>query len=130
MYETRLAYELSQAGHKVEQQRAVPIVYKGLKLEGNYRIDLVVDGLAVVEIKTVERLEAVREAQLLTCLKLTGLRIGLLINFNVALLLQGICRLATSTLFHQSLLPPSHLSCLRPSGALWLSPSPPPPPQH
>ena len=94
IYQTCLGFELTHRGHVVEEQRPLPILYKGLKLEGNYRLDMVVDGLVIVELKTVERLEPVHQAQLLTYLKLSGLKVGLLINFNVAVLRQGIRRLA------------------------------------
>ena len=94
IYQTSLSFELTQRGRRVEEQRQLPIVYKGLKLEGSYRVDMVVDGLVIVELKTVERIEPVHEAQLLTYLKLSGLKLGLLINFNVAVLRQGVRRLA------------------------------------
>ena len=94
IYQTCLSFELTQRGHRVEEQRQLPIVYKGLKLEGSYRVDMVVDGLVIVELKTVERIEPVHEAQLLTYLKLSGLKLGLLINFNVPVLRQGVRRLA------------------------------------
>ena len=91
-YEECLAYEIAERGLKVERQPGRPVIYKAVKLGLAYRPDLVVEGLVVVELKTVERLIAVHTAQLLTYLKLEGLRIGLLINFNSAPLMNGIKR--------------------------------------
>lgn len=93
IYQICLGFELTQRGHRVEEQRLLPIVHKGMKLDGNYHLDMVGDGLVIIEIKNVEYLEPVHQAQLLTYLKLSGLRVGLLINFNVAVLRQGIRRL-------------------------------------
>jgi GxxExxY protein len=92
-YEQCLAHELSLRGLPFERQRPVPVVYKGIDLELGYRLDFVVGGVLVLEIKAVERLAPVHEAQLLTYLKLTGLRAGILINFNAQTLRQGLRRL-------------------------------------
>ena len=70
----------------------MPIVYEGEKLDAGYRLDLVIDGAVIVEIKSVEALAPIHDAQVLTYLKLSGLRVGLLMNFNVALFKQGIKR--------------------------------------
>jgi GxxExxY protein len=91
-YETCLAHELELCGLFVERQKGLPLVYKDLKLAHGYRIDLVVERAIVVEIKAVDGLAPVNEAQVLTYLKLSGLRLGLLINFNVPLLKEGIKR--------------------------------------
>jgi GxxExxY protein len=92
-YESCLAHELISKGHRVERQRPVPVAYRGTRLDCGYRMDLVVDELLVVEIKAVDRLVALHSAQLLSYLKLSGLPLGLLINFNVVLLKQGVRRL-------------------------------------
>ncbi len=91
-YEPCLVYELVQRGRQVEQQKPLPVVYKGVHLEVGYRLDLLVDGLVIVELKAVEQLLPIHEAQLLSYLKLSGCRVGLLINFNVRLLKNGIRR--------------------------------------
>jgi GxxExxY protein len=92
-YESCLAYELGARGHRVERQQPVPVVYRGVRIDCGYRLDLVVDGLVIVELKAVETLLPIHSAQLLSYLKLSGLPLGLLINFNVGLLKQGIRRL-------------------------------------
>jgi GxxExxY protein len=94
VYEATLAYELAQGGLTVERQKPVPIIYKGLAFEEGYRIDLLVDGAVVVELKCVDALLPIHEAQLLSYLKLTGLKVGLLINFKVPVLKQGIKRIS------------------------------------
>jgi GxxExxY protein len=88
-----LAYELSQRGLPFERERTVPITYRSAKLECGYRLDFVVKDEIIVEVKAVESLSPVHEAQLLTYLKLTGVRTGLLVNFNTAALRQGLRRL-------------------------------------
>lgn len=92
-YEHGLTHELSLRGVRTERQVALPLSYKGLALDCEYRMDLLVEGRLVVEIKAVERLLPVHEAQVITYLKLTGLPVGLLINFQVAALRTGIRRL-------------------------------------
>lgn len=84
-----MVIELQMRGLQVERQKALSLVYKGRRVAGNLRINLVVEGRVVVELKTVEKLNAVHEAQLLTYLRLTDCRVGLLINFNVAVLRGG-----------------------------------------
>ncbi|HWZ95306.1 MAG TPA: GxxExxY protein [Opitutaceae bacterium] len=93
VYEAVLAYELAQRGLEVERQKAVPLVYKELSFDEGYRLDLLVAGQVIVELKCVEALLPIHEAQLLSYLKLTGLKVGLLINFKVSVLKQGIKRL-------------------------------------
>lgn len=97
-YETCLAYELNEAGLQVEQQKPLPIVYKQIHLDHGYRIDLLVNNLVVVELKAVEQLTAVHEAQILSYLKFSGCQLGLLLNFNVNMLKDGgIRRFINST---------------------------------
>ena len=92
-YERCLCYELSLAGLKFERQVPLPLVYKDVKLESGYIMDLVVEDLLVVELKAVERLMPINEAQLLSYLKLAEKRIGLLLNFHVPVLKDGIKRI-------------------------------------
>jgi len=92
-YEECLYYELQMAGLKVEKQKALPVVYKEVKLDAGYRIDLLVEDCVVVELKAVEALHDVHTAQVLTYLKLSECKLGLLMNFNVYRLSDGIRRL-------------------------------------
>lgn len=92
-YEACLAYELADRGLSVERQKGLPVIYRNVQVDCGYRMDLLVDGKVVVELKTVEGLEPIHEAQLLSYLKLSGCKVGLLINFNVAILKNGIRRL-------------------------------------
>jgi GxxExxY protein len=93
-YEACLFYELNSTGLYVERQKGMPLVYKEVKLEAGYRVDLLVENKIVVEIKAVEAFNDVHMAQILTYLKLSKCRIGLLLNFNVASLKNGIKRVA------------------------------------
>jgi GxxExxY protein len=95
-YEACLAYELAQRGLSVERQKPLPVTYRGVKLECGYRIDLLVDRTVIVEVKTVEELAPIHEAQLLSYLKLSGCKVGLLINFNVKRLTDGLRRLVNN----------------------------------
>ncbi|OFX21759.1 MAG: GxxExxY protein [Bacteroidetes bacterium GWA2_31_9b] len=92
-YEECLFYELKQEGLIVEKQKPLPLVYKEVKLEIGYRIDLIVENRVIVEIKAVEAFNDVHMAQVLTYLKLSDCKIGLLLNFNVSSLKNGIKRL-------------------------------------
>jgi GxxExxY protein len=92
-YEACLAYELAKQNLKVERQKGLPVTYHDVQLDCGYRIDLPVEDKVVVELKAVERLEPIHEAQLLSYLKLSGCKVGLLINFNVQVLKNGIRRL-------------------------------------
>ena len=92
VYRACLAREFSLRGLPFEQEKPLPVEYKGVNVDCGYRMDFLVDGKVVVELKAARALEAVHEAQLLTYLRLTGCRVGLLINFNVAVLRQGIVR--------------------------------------
>jgi GxxExxY protein len=91
-YEACLVYELAQRKVKVERQKPLPVVYKNVKLDTGYRIDLLVENEVLVELKAVEFLLPVHEAQILSYMKLSECKLGLLINFNVKLLKQGIKR--------------------------------------
>ena len=95
-YEECLCHELVAAGIPHERQRPLPIRYKGIELECGYRLDIVVDSSLLQELKSVETLQPIHEAQLLTYLRLSNLRLGLLINFNVPLLKTGIKRMVNS----------------------------------
>jgi GxxExxY protein len=92
VYEACLAFELRAQGLVVETQVALPVVYESIKLEGGYRIDLIVEGSVLVEVKSVDALAPVHHAQTLTYLKLSGKSLALLINFNTARLKDGIKR--------------------------------------
>lgn len=92
-YEECLCHELNLRKIVFKRQKSLGVSYKGLVLDCGYRLDLVVAGLIIVELKAVERLESIHEAQLLTYLKLSGLNVGLLINFNVPTLKNGIKRM-------------------------------------
>jgi GxxExxY protein len=91
-YEACLVYELVQSGLKVESQKSLPVSYRGVQVDCGYRIDLLVEDQIILELKAVEKMEPIHEAQLLSYLKLSGYKIGLLINFNVRLLRNGIRR--------------------------------------
>ncbi len=91
-YEETLAYELRKRGLRVARQVSIPLVYDGVKMGEGYRADLIVEDLVLVEIKSVEELPPVAFRQVLTYLKLAGLHLGLLINFNVPLVKDGIRR--------------------------------------
>ena len=93
-YEACLAHELALRGLQAARQVMVAVDYKGLRVEGASRMDLVVEGRVVVEIKSVEKVAPVHEAQLLTYLRLSGLGIGLLFNFNAKTLKEGLVRRA------------------------------------
>jgi len=91
-YEECLFYELQKEGLDVEKQKPLPLIYEEVKLDIGYRVDLFVDGKVIIEVKSVEALNDVHMAQILTYLKLSGCKLGLLINFNVALIKDGIKR--------------------------------------
>ena len=92
-YEACLAYELAEKGLKIERQKGLPLRYRGVLLDCGYRLDLLVESQVVVEVKAVEKIELIHEAQLLSYLKLSKCQLGLLINFNVEVLKNGIRRL-------------------------------------
>ena len=93
VYEEILSYELKKKGHVIEKQVSIPVVYEGIIMETGFRADLLVDREVIVEIKSIELIAPVHKKQVLTYLRLTGLKIGLLINFNEELLKKGIARL-------------------------------------
>jgi GxxExxY protein len=95
-YEECLCYELSVRGLSFERQKALPVTYKAVKLDCGYRLDLVVAGQVLVELKAVETVLPIHEAQVLTYLKLSNLPMGLLINFHVPILKQGLKRIVNS----------------------------------
>jgi GxxExxY protein len=95
-YETCLAFELRELGFNVEQQKAVPLIYDSVKLECGFRADLVVNGRVVVELKCKDVLHPVDHAQVLSHLRLLGLQVGLLINFHVVVLKDGIRRIVNN----------------------------------
>lgn len=95
-YEECLYYELIKEGLKVEKQKALPLIYEEIKLEVGYRLDLLVEGKVIVEIKACEGLNDVHLAQVLTYLKLSNVKLGLLINFNVARVKDGIKRVVNN----------------------------------
>lgn len=92
VYESCLAYELRDRGTHVEEQKPLPVIYRDIRLECAHRLDLVVDDDTIIELKAVEKLNPLYEAQLLSYLRLSQYRVGLLINFNVRYLTQGIRR--------------------------------------
>ena len=92
VYETCLAYELEKRGHKVERQVQLGVNYEGVKLDIGFKLDLLVDSEVIVELKAAEKLLPIHTAQILTYLKLSNCRLGLLINFNVPRLKEGITR--------------------------------------
>lgn len=92
-YEECLYYELIKNGFSVNKQKPLPLVYKEVKLEAGYRVDLLVESSVIIEIKSVEALNEVHLAQILTYLKLSGCKLGLLVNFNVKHLKDGIKRI-------------------------------------
>ena len=93
VYETCLAHELQKRGFEVKTQVALPVFYDGIKLDAGYRIDLLVENTVIVELKAVEQILPLHHAQLLSYLKLSNKKLGLLINFNVAHLRNGIKRI-------------------------------------
>jgi GxxExxY protein len=100
-YEECLAYELSQMRLRFARQKPLPVDYKAVRLDCGYRLDLVIEDSLIVELKAVNELAPIHEAQLLTYLKLSRLPLGLLINFNVPALKQGIKRVVVGDLFRQ-----------------------------
>ena len=96
-YERCLAFELADRGLQFERQKALPLCYRGVHLEVGYRVDLLVENLVVVEVKSIERLERVHSAQVLSYLRMLKLNVGLVINFNVQLLVRdGVRRIVNN----------------------------------
>ena len=94
VYESCLAFELTKSGLRVERQKPLSVVYKGLTFDEGFRIDLLVEDKVIVELKCVEKILPIHEAQIYTYLKLSGNKIGLLINFNTKMLKAGLIRIA------------------------------------
>lgn len=108
VYEECLAYELSRIGLRYERQQPLPVRYKVVDLNCGYRLDFVVDDAVIVELKAVTDLHPIHEAQLLTYLRLARKSLGLLINFNVPVLKQGVKRVVCGDLFRGDFGPPRH----------------------
>ena len=94
VYESCLQYELERRGLRVQRQVCLPVVYEGMRFETGYRLDMLVEASVIVELKSVEAVTDVHKAQLKTYLKLSGHRVGLLVNFNTTLIRDGITRIA------------------------------------
>ena len=95
-YEACLAFDLSDTGLFIEQQKPLPVIYKNVKLDCGYRLDLLVEKEVIVELKSVEKILPIHKAQLMSYLKLSGCKVGLLINFNVEVLKDGIVRIVNN----------------------------------
>jgi GxxExxY protein len=91
-YEACLVFELMERGLKVEKQKELPVIYRGIRIDCGYRLDILVEDLVIVELKAIEKLDRIHEAQLMSYLKLSGKHVGLLINFNVLQLVKGVKR--------------------------------------
>ena len=104
-YEECLCHELNLRGVKFKRQVPVPVKYKGLALDCSYRLDLLVEDAVIVELKCVEKIDGIHQAQLLTYMKITNTPIGLLINFNVEVLTRGIVRKALKEVLRASVPP-------------------------
>jgi GxxExxY protein len=100
-YEEALAHEFTQAGLAFERQRETPLLYKGIKLNCGYRLDFLIEGELILELKAVNELLPVHHAQLLTYLKLESRSLGLIVNFNVPMLKDGIRRVVAGDLFKE-----------------------------
>ena len=92
-YEECICHELSSQGLSIETQKPLAINYKGIKLDCGYRLDIVVENTIILELKSCEKIEPIHKAQLLTYLKLSGLNLGLILNFNVPVMRDGIVRI-------------------------------------
>lgn len=95
-YEECICYELAQAGLGFTRQTHLPVAYKNVKLDCGYRMDVVVEESVILEVKTVEKLIGIHEAQLLSYLKMSGMRVGLLMNFHVPVLKSGLKRIVNN----------------------------------
>jgi GxxExxY protein len=96
VYETILDYELTSRGLSVERQKALPVIWNGTKMDIGFRADLIVENKVIIEVKSVEQIAQVHPKQVLTYLKITGLKLGLLINFNEPLIKTGIHRIVNN----------------------------------
>jgi GxxExxY protein len=102
IYQECLCYELLARGLKIEKERSLPVYYKGIRLPGMYRVDILVEDLVIIELKSVELIHGLHIAQTLTYLKLCDLHLGLLINFNVPLLKSGLKRVVNGYIVEES----------------------------
>jgi GxxExxY protein len=93
VYQAALAYELEKRGLRISREQAIPVVYESVQIQAGFHADLIVEGLVIVEMKAIELIAPVHKKQLLTYLRLADKRLGLLINFNVPLIKQGITRI-------------------------------------
>jgi GxxExxY protein len=96
IYEATLAYELAKRGLQLRRQQSMPVVYEAVRMDVGFRADLIVEGKVIVEIKSIDAIAPVHRKQLLTYLRLTDKRLGLLINFNVELIKDGITRVVNN----------------------------------
>jgi GxxExxY protein len=96
VYEEILSYELNALGFMVERQKGVPVFWEGLKMDLGFRADLIIENKLIIEIKSIEKLAPVHSKQLMTYLKLTNLKLGLLVNFNESLIKNGISRIVNN----------------------------------
>ena len=96
VYEEVLSYELTKNGLKCERQVGIPVIYEDIKMDIGFRADMIVENKVIVELKSVENIIPVHKKQLLTYLKLTGIKLGLLVNFNVDLIKNGITRIVNN----------------------------------
>jgi GxxExxY protein len=96
VYEEVLSYELIKRGLNIERQRGIPVIYESIKMELGFRADIIVENKVIIELKSIDALAPVHSKQLLTYLKLTGLKLGLLVNFNEALIKDGIKRIVNN----------------------------------
>lgn len=92
-YEECICHDLSSGGFSIERQKPLAVRYKGIKLDCGYRMDVVVENKIILELKSCEKIEPIHKAQLLTYLKLSGLNLGLILNFNVTVMRDGIARI-------------------------------------
>lgn len=96
VYEEVLSYELIKRGLYIERQKGIPVVYDNLKMELGFRADIIIENKVIIELKSIDAIAPVHSKQLLTYLKLTGLKLGLLVNFNEALIKDGIKRIVNN----------------------------------
>ncbi|MBK7632157.1 MAG: GxxExxY protein [Ignavibacteriales bacterium] len=96
VYEEVLSYEIIKRGLKLERQKAIPVVYDNIKMELGFRADIIAENKVIIELKSIESIAPVHTKQILTYLKLTGLKLGLLVNFNEALIKDGIKRIVNN----------------------------------
>ncbi len=96
VYETCLFYELKKLGLKVDRQKELPILYKNEKLDGHFKLDLLIENKVIIELKSVKELHPVHTAQVMTYLKLSNKKLGLLINFNESLIKRGLKRVVNN----------------------------------